>query len=105
MQNFFEQHQRECVIVRLKREDKDGDCSAIRDILDNFQNDLFWMNAEILTLGEARGRIVILHFFHRQPAACVQHLPLGIPYGALNIKDQFAQRDVLARFLLTSAHL
>lgn len=105
IEKFLGQHTRECVIVRLKREGRDGDCSEIQDILNNFRNDLFWLSAEIPTLGEARGKIVILRDFHRQTSAYVQHLSFGIPYVSLNIEDQFAQWDILDRFRLTREHL
>ncbi|XP_052087383.1 1-phosphatidylinositol phosphodiesterase-like [Mytilus californianus] len=110
-----ENSRNECLLVRVKRDDDvhDGNprlenrefCELFRLILgqvNDEENNLFWLEENIPTLDVARGKIVILRNFDRQPE---DEVPLGIPYGTLRIEDNYAQNSYSQRFEYTRNHL
>ncbi|XP_066468881.1 1-phosphatidylinositol phosphodiesterase-like [Tiliqua scincoides] len=81
--NFLKEHPRETVLMRIKEElpiiPKAEFASRLRQYLDEEGQGHVWTKEAIPTLGQARGKVVILEE--------IENEVLGVPYEELNVGD------------------
>ena len=87
--DFLNRNNSEIIFMRVKQEYSDESDSTfdglVRNYIARYDNNRFWLNDEIGTVGQARGKIVLLRNFGTDSP------PYGIPYGNLYISDDYYQ--------------
>lgn len=71
---------------------------AVKEIIPGRRPDRFWMNNSIPTVGEARGKIIILQNFSCSP-------PMGVNYDELNTEDSWKLSSVSKKWPKVKQHL
>ncbi|KAK3099803.1 hypothetical protein FSP39_009967 [Pinctada imbricata] len=92
---FLNVHTFEVVVMRIKEEvmtkqdddyettyNRDVFCKAVNDEIQRFPKERFWFNGDIPSLGDARGKIVLISDFYTD-------YPLGIPSSNLKVSDEW----------------
>lgn len=103
MIQFLDSNPSEVLIMRVKEEYDAAEntntfADAVKDNIPGGRPDRFWMKDSIPTVGEARGKIVILTDFYCEPA-------IGIRYGDLDIEDHWDVSSVDNKWPKVQEHL
>ncbi|CAG5885744.1 unnamed protein product [Menidia menidia] len=94
VENFLQEHPSETVLMRLKEEfsETNNIYGAVVNYIENFARwDMLWHSRLVPTMGEARGKLIILQDFHGPD--------LGMRYGSLDIADDW---KVYHRFFIST---
>ncbi|UXI70166.1 phosphatidylinositol-specific phospholipase C domain-containing protein [Tahibacter amnicola] len=85
--DFLADHPSETVLMRIKPEGNESSTMSFEDVFDTYVDDsrytnYFWRGTSTgVTLGDVRGKIVVLANF--------ENAPFGISYGSINIQDNY----------------
>ncbi|XP_030066329.1 uncharacterized protein LOC115474806 [Microcaecilia unicolor] len=84
--NFLHQHPKETILMRVKKEydpaeNKESFCDTVSRYIKDAGSSQFWLSNYIPTLGQVRGKIIILQDYSGPF--------MGIPYHSLCIADKY----------------
>ncbi|KAK6180526.1 hypothetical protein SNE40_012666 [Patella caerulea] len=105
---FLNQNPREMILMRIREEAAPRDSTqsittSIRNCINSYPQHRFWQSVTWPTLGQARGKIIILQEFDT-------HHFIWVPYRSMNIEDHWnvpglSRRHLLAKWRHVKAHL
>ncbi|XP_050403001.2 1-phosphatidylinositol phosphodiesterase [Patella vulgata] len=95
---FLNQNPEELILMRIREESAPRDSTqsmttSIRNCINSYPQHRFWHSVTWPTLGQARGKIIILQQFDT-------HHYIWVPYRSMNIEDHWNVRALSRRHLL-----
>lgn len=100
---FLKENPKEVILMRVKEEYKAKDngketfFQAVQKYVNRFPRQFFWSSTNMPTLGQARGKIVILQDFGGGE--------IGVPYNSLDIEDVYTVIILQHKWNDITAHL
>ena len=94
--NFLDDNPSEIIFMRVKQEYSSEPDSTFDRLVRNhialYSKERFWLTGQVGTIGEARGKVVLLRNFYTYKP------PYGIPYNTLYIADDYYQPSYTTKF-------